>query len=144
MNTTHTATVSITLKASPAQVWAALTTPELIKQYFFGVDVETDWHVGSPIVYRGTWDGKPFADKGTVLAVAPEKELVCHYWTSFSGLPDTPENYQTITYALTPGPETTTLTITQENIPTEDARQHSEQNWHLVLDNLKKLLERVS
>src|SRR4029077_10504769 len=40
---------SIMVDAPAAKVWFALTTPELIKQWFFGVDTETDWTEGSPI-----------------------------------------------------------------------------------------------
>ena len=41
--------VSTLVAAQPQEVWAALTTPEIIKTYFFGADVETDWREGSPI-----------------------------------------------------------------------------------------------
>ena len=34
---------SITIGAPIDEVWKAITTPELIKQWFFGVDTESDW-----------------------------------------------------------------------------------------------------
>ena len=37
------------IEARPAQVWDALTDPDLIQKYMFGSRVETDWKVGSPI-----------------------------------------------------------------------------------------------
>jgi uncharacterized protein YndB with AHSA1/START domain len=46
-------TSSITIDAPIEEVWRAVTTPALIKQWFFGVDTETDWNVGSPLVHRG-------------------------------------------------------------------------------------------
>ncbi len=61
-----------------------------------------------------------------------------------SGLPDMPESYQKVTYALAPVADGTELTVTQENIKTEAAKNHSEENWKLVLANLKKLLETAS
>ena len=48
-----TSEVSITIAASAARVWETLTTPAMIKKWFFGVDTETDWSEGSPIVHRG-------------------------------------------------------------------------------------------
>jgi uncharacterized protein YndB with AHSA1/START domain len=36
------AETSISIDASPAQVWKALTTPTLIKKYLMGTDVSTD------------------------------------------------------------------------------------------------------
>ncbi|MBC7885478.1 MAG: SRPBCC domain-containing protein [Saprospiraceae bacterium] len=41
------------IKASVAKVWDALTNPEVVKQYFFGTDLVTDWKVGSPIIFQG-------------------------------------------------------------------------------------------
>lgn len=48
-----TATAAVQINADVSRVWEALTTPEIVKKYFFGVDVITDWKVGSPIVYKG-------------------------------------------------------------------------------------------
>ena len=51
-------TTSVIIRAPIEDVWDALTTPGLIKRWFFGVDTETDWQVGSPLVHRGEWQGK--------------------------------------------------------------------------------------
>jgi hypothetical protein len=58
---------SITIHATAEKFWAAITRPETIKQWFFGVETETDWQVGSPIVHRGEWQGKPCEDKGEIV-----------------------------------------------------------------------------
>jgi uncharacterized protein YndB with AHSA1/START domain len=55
---------SITIDAPVEKVWRALTTPELIKTWFFGVDTESDWESGSSLVHRGEWQGKPYEDRG--------------------------------------------------------------------------------
>ena len=130
------------IHAPASKVWDALTNPEMIKQYFFGVDVVTDWKEGSPILYKGEWEGKYFEDKGNILKSVPEKLLLCNYWTSFSGLPDIPENYQNVSYELSPVKDGTRLTITQDGIASEESRKHSEQNWNMVLNSLKSLLEK--
>jgi uncharacterized protein YndB with AHSA1/START domain len=72
---------SVTIDAPIDEVWNALTTPELIKRWFFGVDTETDWQVGSPLVHRGEWQGKPYEDKGTILASEPPTKLVHTHWS---------------------------------------------------------------
>jgi hypothetical protein len=68
--------------------------------------------------------------------------LVSTYWSAFSGLPDSPENYHTVTYALDERDGATTLTITQDNIDTKESADHSETNWKSVLETMKKLLEK--
>jgi uncharacterized protein YndB with AHSA1/START domain len=136
-----TATASMALNATAAGVWKALTEPELIKKYMFGTSVTTDWQVGSPITYRGEWEGKPYEDKGTILEVVPEKRLVSTYWSSMSGRPDSPDQYMTVSYELIPQDGGTKLIITQDNNKTQADASHSEQNWNMVLDEMRKVIE---
>jgi uncharacterized protein YndB with AHSA1/START domain len=121
---------------------ACLTTPELIKKWFFGVDTETDWSPGSPIVHRGEWQGTPYQDKGGIVAIDPPRLLVHTHWSDLSGTPDRPEHYQEVTWALAERNGTTELTVSEANLPSEEAKAVPEQSWETVLGNLKSLLER--
>jgi len=141
MSKTYIANATITINAPASKVWDAITKPDLIKQYLFGTEVATDWQVGSPITYKGTWEGKTYEDKGKILQVEPGRLLVSTYWSSFLGVSDIPENYQTVRYELSAESDGTRLTITQDNNDTQEAAAHSEQNWEMVLDSIKKLLE---
>jgi uncharacterized protein YndB with AHSA1/START domain len=132
----------ITIDAPAQKVWDALTRPEIIKQYFFGTDAISDWQPGSPLVFKGEWQGKTYEDKGTIMDADPGKLLRYSYWSSMSGIEDKPENYVIVTYHLVPENDTTTLELTQENIPDEKMKAHSEENWRKVLDSLKQLLEK--
>ena len=86
------ASSSITIGAPIDEVWKAITTPELIKQWFFGVDTESDWEPGGPLIHRGEWQGNPYVDKGEILRIEPPTLLVHTHWSDVSGLPDAPEN----------------------------------------------------
>jgi uncharacterized protein YndB with AHSA1/START domain len=130
-----------TINTPASKVWDALTKPDLIKQYMFGTEVITDWQVGSSITYKGVWQGKSYEDKGRVLEIEPGKVVVSTFWSSLSGLPDIPENYKTVRYELSITGDVTSLTITQDNNNSQDEANHSEQNWKMVLDGIKKLLE---
>ncbi len=141
MNNTFVAKATRTINAPTSRVWEALTKPDLIKQYLFGTTVTTDWRVGSPITYEGVWEGKAYKDKGKVLQVERGKLLVSTFWSSLSGVPDAPENYQTVRYELSAENGGTRLTITQDNNATQEDANHSAQNWNMVLDGIKKLLE---
>jgi uncharacterized protein YndB with AHSA1/START domain len=141
MNKTYTAVATSIINVPASKVWDALTNPELIKQYMFDTDVISDWQVGSPITYRGEWDGKPFEDKGKVLEVEREKSLITTHWSPLSGMPDTPENYHTVAYQLSEKNGKTKITITQDKNASEEEKDHSEKNWSTMLGSLKKLLE---
>lgn len=131
----------IAISAPASRVWDALTKPDLIKKYMFGTDVTTDWRVGSPITYKGSWEGKTYEDKGKVLQVEPGMLLVSTYWSSMTGLPDIAENYKTVRYELAPQGGGTRLTIIQDNNATHEEAVQSEQNWKMVLEGIKKLIE---
>jgi len=141
MSKTFVAKATVTINAPTSRVWDALTKPELIKQYLFGTEVTTDWRVGSPITYQGTWEGKAYKDKGRILQVEPGKLLVSTFWSALSGLPDVPENYQTVRYELSAAGSGTRLTVIQDNNATQEDANHSEQNWKMVLGGMKGLLE---
>ena len=141
MNNPFISKTSTTINTPISKVWDALTKPHIIKQYLFGTEVTTDWQVGSPITYKGMWNGKAYEDKGKVVQIEVEKLLVSTFWSSLSGLPDVPENYKTVRYELTADGNGTRLTITQDNNDSQEDANHSEQNWKMVLDGLKKLLE---
>jgi uncharacterized protein YndB with AHSA1/START domain len=132
---------STTIEAPIEEVWKALTTPDLIKVWFFGVDTETDWNVGSPLVHRGEYQGKPYEDKGEIVQFDPPKRLVHTHWSDLSGKPDSPEHYQEVTWALSERDGATELAITERNIPSEEAKAVSDESWRRVLKNLKELLE---
>jgi uncharacterized protein YndB with AHSA1/START domain len=141
MDNNFVAKAEININASKAKVWDALINPVMIKKYFFGTDCTSDWKAGSKISFRGVWDGKEYEDKGNILKIEPEKYLEYNYWSSFSGTQDVPENYAIVTYSLSNESGFTKLTITQDSVPNEDSKKHSEENWKMVLEGLKKLLE---
>jgi uncharacterized protein YndB with AHSA1/START domain len=135
------ARVSTVINTPAARVWDALVTPATIKKYMFGTNVVSDWQEGSPITWSGEWQGKQYQDRGTILRVIPGRMLQHTHFSPLAGLPDIPENYHTVTVELATQGSGTRVSIAQDKNPTEEARQHSEQNWTIVIQGLKKLLE---
>jgi uncharacterized protein YndB with AHSA1/START domain len=127
-------------------VWKALTTPEIIRTYFFGADMETDWKVGSPVTIKGEMKGKAYEDKGEVRSFEPERRLAFSHFSPSTGQPDRPENYHLVAYELEPEGERTKVTLTQSNLTggVRDSdvknRTEYEKNWAMVLDGLEKAL----
>lgn len=128
------------LKADVSKVWAALTQPELVKQYFFGTTLQSTWEVGSPIIFSGAWEGQAYKDKGTVLEYTHNKSLKYSYWSSWSNMPDLPENYLLISYAVEPHADGTLLTIIQTNYD-EVRAQHSQDSWASIVAEMRKVVE---
>ena len=133
---------SVIINAKAAEVWKAITDPEMIKQYFFGTNVKTDWKEGSKITFSGTWKGKEYEDKGQVTLVKKNKKLEYTYWSSLSGLGDFPQNYYDMIYELEEREKDTVLAIIQVGLMSDDIYKQTSENWEIVLQQLKQLLEK--
>ncbi|WP_136611004.1 SRPBCC family protein [Sinomonas albida] len=141
-NHARDAVASAKIAASREEVWTALTSPELIKQYFLGTHVETTWEVGSPITFSGEWQGRRYQDHGAILAAEPPQLLRISHYSPLSGKPDIPENYHSVEYRITDdGDGASLVTITQGNNASEGEAAESEKTWQLILGNLRGLLE---
>jgi uncharacterized protein YndB with AHSA1/START domain len=135
------AKASVTINAPSERVWDALVNPEAIKQYMFGTDVDSDWREGSPIIWRGEWQGRSYEDNGVILQVKPGRTLQYSHFSPLFGLPDKPQSYHTVTIELSDEGDHTRVLLTQDNNLTEQARDHAETNWGIMLTALKKFLE---
>ena len=131
-----------TIRASIDKVWEALTNPEVIKKYMFGTTVISDWKEGSKITWKGEWEGKQYEDHGTILQIKPKTILQYTHFSPLGGQKDSPENYHTVTIELSGNDQETTVNLFQDNNATEEEQKHSEKNWSMMLEGLRKLLEK--
>ena len=141
MSGDYTATSATTVNATPDRVWEVITDPAAVKEFMFGATLDTDWKVGSPIRWNGEWEGKPYQDKGTILAVEPGRKLVHTHFSPLSGQPDEPANYHTLEWTLEDHGGATRLTLAQDNNPTEEAAAHSQAMWDKLVADVKAIAE---
>lgn len=132
---------TITIDAPGTKVWEALVSPRAIKQYMFGAQVTSDWKEGSPITWKGEWQGKQFEDHGKITRLMPERTMQYTHFSPLSGRPDRPENYHMVTINLAGTNGQTRISLTQDNNATEEARLDSERNWEMMLAGLKQYVE---
>ena len=136
------AKASITINAPIAKVWDALINPDKIKQYMFGTNAVSDWKEGRPIVWEGEWEGKKYEDKGVILKLEPGHRIKYSHFSPLTGQPDLPENYHIVTIELSCKRKQTHVSLLQDNNATEEAREHSEKMWNMMLGGLKTFLEK--
>ena len=119
-----------------------LTNPEQIKKYLFGTETITDWNFGSTILFQGSYDGHEYKDKGNVLVNKPKTLLQYDYWSGFSGLADSPENYSIVTYQINKETDNgITFTWRQEGFSSETGQQHTQGGLMGMLEQIKQLAE---
>lgn len=128
------------IATTPEKAWEALIRAEFIRQYFFGIVVDSDWRVGSEVEYRLP-DGTPHI-RGQVLACDPPRQLSMT-WTvvsheDFRKLPPA-----TITFTIEPLGDVVRLTVVESNPELLDDRilEGGRQGWPVILCSLKTLLE---
>ena len=141
MNDSLVAKTNIAIDAPPAEVWSALTEPSAIKHYMFGADVKSQWKVGSDITWSGEMKGKPYQDKGKILAFDRERKLAYSHFSPLAGKPDKPENYHQVTIQLEGKDDSTKVTLTQDNNADARSKAESEKNWKAMLSGLKDYVE---
>ena len=69
------------IRTTPDKLWSALTTPEFIKKYWFGIEHETNWKVGSP--WKMTYPDGRVTDTGEIEAFDPPKRLAIKWRNEF-------------------------------------------------------------
>ena len=140
MQTNHKIEYKTSIKAPIEKVWEALTNPTIVKEYFFGTELVTNWQVGSPVIFQGEWEGQAYKDLGEVLEYTPNKKLSFSYLSSWSGKEDLPENYLWVSYEVASNGDETELTISQTNYDAATA-EHSAGNWAALVAEMKKIVE---
>lgn len=128
--------------ASTAEaVWKALTSSEFTQQYWSGSAIESDWHVGSPVVERNP---RGLGFFGEVLRAEPPHVLSYTFQTEENQAAGHPPT--TVVFDIRPfGPDVVTLTVTHEEFPPGEAgaafHRDISGGWSGILASLKTLLE---
>ncbi len=128
------------IKASPAKVYAAITQPRLMLQWW-GPDAGPTLHAEADVRPGGRFsvvfrllNGSEHNPKGVYQEVVPDRKLVFTWeW------PGMPERESLVTFLLEPFDGGTELTLVHEQLP-DDARESHEQGWTGLLDKLSVFL----
>jgi uncharacterized protein YndB with AHSA1/START domain len=127
------------IRTSPERLWSALTQPEFTRQYWFGMDLDSEWKTGAAWKLKFA-DGR-IADHGTVLEIAPPRRLVIQWHHELR--PELKaEGPALCTFELEPTGEIVKLTVTHTSAkPDSKLIVAVSGGWPKILSNLKSLLE---
>lgn len=142
-------TNTIVIHAPAIKVWDALTNPGQTKKYMFGCEALSDWKPGSPLIWKGTFNGvEMIAVKGKVVSIDPPRSLVYTVIDPNNPkIPDLPENYLTITCNLDERDGQTALEVSQGDYSTvaEGTDRYKDTcdggGWDPILVQIKALCE---
>jgi uncharacterized protein YndB with AHSA1/START domain len=127
------------IRSTPEKVWAALTSPEIMREYWFDMHQESDWKPGSP--WRLLFADGRVADTGEILEADPPRRLVFRWRNEFLHELKA-EGPARCTYEIEPVEGAVKLTITHAmDRPNTKFIEAVSGGWPLILSNLKSLLE---
>ena len=127
------------IRVSPEKLWDALTTPEFMKSYFFGVTFDTDWRQGSP--WKMVYPDGTITDAGEIIEFTPPSRLVLSWQNQFR--PELKaEGHGRCVMEVEAAGEASKLTITH-TLGMEGSRLIGavSEGWPQILSNLKSVLE---
>lgn len=129
----------IYIRTTPENLWSALTDANQMKEYWFGMQILTDWRAGAE--WKMVFPDGRVADTGEVLEVEPPKRIRLKWRNEFR--PELKaEGFAFCTMDLEPVGASVRLTITH-SIECADSKfiQAVSGGWPKILSNLKSLLE---
>ncbi len=125
---------SVTIDAPARFVWEQLTRTERMKEWMgepgMEIEIDTDWNVGGPIAVSGLLHHARVRNAGVVLEFKPPTRLSYTHLSSLSRLPDEPESYTTLAFAVQPEDDRTSLTLVRGTLGI--LKQQTEQRWQLA------------
>jgi len=127
------------IRTTPDKLWSALTDPEFMKQYWFGMHCESEWTAGS------SWrlvspQGEVF-DAGEIVEADPPKRLVIRW--QHQNRPELKADGPSLcTMELEPDGAAVKLSITH-TVERDSSKliEAVSGGWPKVISNLKSLLE---
>ena len=127
----------IYIKTSIAVLWDALTNPDVTQRYWGNTRIESDWQVGSKVLYLR--DGE-VTDEHTVLAVEKPRLLAHTFHPLFGAFKDEPASR--VRFLLNESGEVARMTVVHDNFPPQSkVFPACSDGWPMMLSSLKTLLE---
>jgi uncharacterized protein YndB with AHSA1/START domain len=140
--TPETQVYQLLIRATPEQIWDAITKPEFTTKYFYGAYVDSTFEPGSPY-NQYTPDRSQHLIDGVVLESDPPRRLA-HTWRALYDPELAAEPHGRVTWEIEPqGDGSCALTVVHdqlENSP-KTAQKVSGTGWMTVFSGLKTLLE---
>lgn len=127
------------IRATPEQVWHALTDPELTGR-FWGHSQVSDWTVGGRVDHVRT-DGSGIADASGLVVEVDRPRRLAFGFDDPRRLEDPTFEPSVVTFEIEPHRDIVKLTVTHASLPSMEELRAVGQGWPAVLANLKTLLE---
>ena len=129
--------ITLYIASSNTKVWDALTNPEITQKYWSETRLESEWKVGSKLIYRRNGE---ITDENTVLQVEPETLLRYTFEPKYPEFRNEPPSR--VTFLLSDNGEVVRLIMIHDEFePDSKVYLACREGWPMILNSLKTLLE---
>jgi uncharacterized protein YndB with AHSA1/START domain/DNA-binding transcriptional ArsR family regulator len=129
----------IYIQTTPERLWQAITDPDLVKRYYFGSVIESDFRPGSPLIYRQAEGGR-LDIEGEVVEADPPRRLVHTFAIKYDPTINDPPTR--VTWEITQMGDACRLAVTHDGFTAENQTfEQTSGGWPVILSGLKTLLE---
>jgi uncharacterized protein YndB with AHSA1/START domain len=128
------------IRTTPERLWAAITSPEYTRRYFYGGWYESTWQPGAP--YRTLLDDGTTPFEGTLLEVDPPRRLT--YTFHYLGDEETrTEHPSRVSWEIAPLGDACKLTVVHDEFAEGETFTFTKVGggWPFILSSLKSVLE---
>ena len=141
MTQTSVQVYNVFIKASPEQIWEAITKPEFTSKYFYGSLVDSTLDIGSPFIGWSPDRSQQWTD-GEVLESDPPRKL-SYTWRALYDEETALEEPSRVTWEIEPADGgVTKLTVVHDQLEgSPKTAEHVAGGWMYILSGMKTLLE---
>ena len=132
---------TIAIDAKPADVFAALTEPDLVTSVFPFDSIESDGSTGGRFICKGSVEGEPFTDFGTITCYEKDRCFGYRYWSTNHGTERAPENEIHLVYRIEDQNGQVSLSVEQQNLHSDSYLEMMDAAWDAMLNLFKETLE---
>jgi uncharacterized protein YndB with AHSA1/START domain len=131
---------AVFIRATPEQVWDAITKPEFTTKYFYGSKIESTFEPGSRYLGLAS-DGGQHLVEGEVLESDPPR-MLRHTWRAVWDPELAAEPPSRVTWEIEPQESgVAKLTVVHDQLEASPKTAIAIEGWSYVLSGLKTLLE---
>ena len=126
------------IRASPEQIWEAITSGDVTRRYFHETRIESDWSVGSRVIYYNP--DESVAVDGEVRACEPPR-LLEYTWNVHYDPERAGEQPSIVRWELEAMGEQCRLTLVHRFDEECKTYREVKSGWNAILSSMKSLLE---
>jgi uncharacterized protein YndB with AHSA1/START domain len=141
MTAQTTQVYSVFVRATPEQLWDAITKPEFTVKYFYGSVIDSTYEAGTPYIGWSADRSQQYVDGAVIEADRPRRLVTT--WRALYDPETAAEPHSRVTWEIEPS-ETgvTKLTVVHDELDASPRTAESVAGgWSYVLSGLKTLVE---